>query len=54
MDKIWDRNPAKSGVIDRCGGDEKTNNHVEPIKVETLNKYKHCISNFLSDQTSVE
>ena len=23
MDKIWDRNPSKSGVIDRCGGDEK-------------------------------
>ena len=24
MDKIWDRNPSKSEVIDRCGGDEKT------------------------------
>ena len=23
MDKIWDRNPSKSEVIDRCGGDEK-------------------------------
>ena len=24
MDKIWDRNPSKSEVIGRCGGDEKT------------------------------
>ena len=24
MDKIWDRNPSKSDVIVRCGGDEKT------------------------------
>jgi len=23
MDKIWDRNPSKSEVIDRCGGDEQ-------------------------------
>ena len=23
MDKIWDRNPSKSEVICRCGGDEK-------------------------------
>ena len=23
MDKIWYRNPSKSEVIDRCGGDEK-------------------------------
>ena len=22
-DKIWDRNPSKSEVIGRCGGDEK-------------------------------
>ena len=28
MDKIWHRNPSKSEVIDRCGGDEKkTNDH---------------------------
>ena len=32
MDKIWDRNPLKSEVIGRCGGDE--NNHAEPTKVE--------------------
>ena len=24
MDKIWDRNPSKSEIIGRCGGDEKT------------------------------
>jgi len=34
MDKIWYRNTSKSGVIGRCGGDEKTNDHAEPIKVE--------------------
>ena len=34
MDKIWYRNPSKSDVIDRCGGDEKTDDHAEPTKVE--------------------
>jgi len=34
MDKIWDRNPPKSEVICRCGGDEKTNDHAEPTKVK--------------------
>jgi len=34
MDKIWYRNPSKSEVIGRCGGDEKTNDHAEPTKVE--------------------
>ena len=34
MDKIWYKNPSKSEVIGRCGGDEKTNDHAEPIKVE--------------------
>jgi len=24
MDKIWYKNPSKSEVIVRCGGDEKT------------------------------
>jgi len=24
MDNIWYRNPSKSEVIGRCGGDEKT------------------------------
>ena len=27
-------NPSKSEVIDRCGGDEKTNDHAELTKVE--------------------
>ena len=34
MDKIWDRNPSKSGVIGRCGVDEETNDYEEPKKVE--------------------
>ena len=36
MDKIWDRNPLKSEVIGCYGGDEKTNGHAEPTKVEHL------------------
>ena len=28
MDKIWYRNPSKSEVIGRCGGDEKPNDHL--------------------------
>ena len=24
----------RSGIIGRCGGDEKTNDHAEPTKVE--------------------
>ena len=27
-------NPLKSEVIDRCDGDKKTNDYVEPTKVE--------------------
>ena len=39
MDKIWDRNPSKSEVIGRCGGDEKKrNDHAEPTKSERLKK----------------
>jgi len=34
MDKIWYRNPSKSAVIGRCGGNEKTNDHAERTKVE--------------------
>jgi len=26
MNKIWDRNPSKSEVIDHCGTDEKNPN----------------------------
>jgi len=35
MDKIWDKNPATSVVIGHCGGDEKTNDHAEPTRVES-------------------
>jgi len=38
MDKIWYRNPSKSEVIGRCFGDEKTKDHAELTKVETLKK----------------
>jgi len=38
MDKIWYRNPSKSEVICRCCGDEKTNVHAEPTKVELYKK----------------
>ena len=34
MDKIWYRNPSKSDVIRRCAGDEKTDDHAKPTKVE--------------------
>ena len=34
MDKIWYRNPSKWEVIGRYVGDEKTNDHAEPTKVE--------------------
>ena len=40
MDKIWYRNPSKSQVNGRCGGDEKTNDHAEPAKVERQKKIK--------------
>ena len=40
MDKIWYRNPSKSEVIGRCGGDEKTNDHAEPTKSRMLKKIK--------------
>ena len=44
MDKIWYRNPSKSEVIGRCGGDEKTNDHAEPTKVKRL---KNIISSLV-------
>ena len=31
-------NSSQSEVIDRCGGDEKTNDHAERTKVEHENK----------------
>ena len=45
MDKIWYRNPSKSEVIGRCGGNEKTNDHAEPTKVEQIKKiHDNCIT----------
>ena len=53
MDKIWYRNPSKSEVIGRCGGDEKTrmttqngqkSNAKKPISNKT-NIFKHQIIN---------
>ena len=39
MDKTWYRNPSKSEVIGRCGGDEKAIDHAEPTKkVERIKK----------------
>jgi len=32
MDKIWYRNPSKSEVIGRCGGDENPNDHQKKLK----------------------
>ena len=40
MDKIWYRNPSKWEVIGRCVGDEKTNDHAEPTKVERKKTHK--------------
>ena len=34
MDTIWDRKSFEVGVIGRCGGDEKTNDHTEPTEGE--------------------
>ena len=40
MDKIWDRNPAKSEVIGRCGGDEKNEGPRRTDKSRTLKNKK--------------
>ena len=39
MDNIWYRNPSKSEVIDRCGGDEKTEWPRRTDKSRTLKKH---------------
>ena len=41
MDTIWDRNPSKSEVIGRCGGDQKTEWSPRTDKSRTLNKTKY-------------
>ena len=40
MDKIWDRNPAKSGSLAVMAGMKKLNCHAEPTKVEREFFYK--------------
>ena len=45
MDKIWDRNPSKSEVIGRCGGDENIEWPRGTDKSRTLkNHKKHIIA----------
>ena len=43
MDKIWYRNPSKSEVIGRCGGDEKTEWPRRTNKSRTLKIIKKII-----------
>ena len=40
MDKIWDRNPSKSEVIGRCGGDDKNKWPSRTDKSRTLKNQK--------------
>ena len=57
MDKIWYRNPSKSEVNGRCGGDEKTNDHAEPAKVERqifFFFFKCCVDHFVLVQRLVK
>ena len=48
MDKIWDRNPSKSEVMGRCGGNEKTNDHAERTKVEQIKKIQKIHDNCIT------
>jgi len=41
MDKIWYRNPSKSEVFGRCGGDEKNEWQRRTDKSRTLKKSKN-------------
>ena len=53
MDKIWYRNPSKSEVIGRCGGDEKKTDHAEPTNSRRLKK-KRKISLRYAEQNVVK
>ena len=48
MDKIWYRNPSKSEVIGRCGGDEKNEWSRRTDKSRTLKKRREQTWNELS------
>ena len=45
MDKIWYRNPSKSEVIGRCGGDEK--NEMTTQKRQKSNAIKNPMNMFI-------
>ena len=49
MDKIWVRNPSKSEVIGRCGGDENTEWPRRTDKSRMLKKQKKTPTIWLSD-----
>ena len=53
MDKIWYRNPSKSEVIGRCGGDEKTNDDAEPTKSQTLKKPRNILFHSFIAQSGI-
>ena len=40
MHNIWDRNPSKSEVIGRCGGDEKNERQSRTLKDIAIYEYK--------------
>jgi len=40
MDKIWSRNPSKSEIIGRCGGDEQNEWSRRTDKSRNLKKQK--------------
>ena len=46
MDTIWDRNPSKSEVIGRCGGDEQTKwpRRTDKSRTLTLGRKTHTVS----------
>ena len=47
MDKIWYRNPSKSEVIGRFGGDEKTEWPRRTDKSRTLKKCKKTSESYV-------
>ena len=49
MDKIWDRNPSKSEVIGRCGGDKKTEWPRRTGKSQILKKEKKEVQYYPMD-----
>jgi len=51
MDKLWDRNPSKSEVIDRCGGDETTRMATQNRHKSNAKKKKTTYSVALSNQS---